>query len=79
MKCALCDYESSSLTDDDSEKEIERHTALEHSLSAIWLPSASQMLELHLKYNMPIDELMLKMREIRKKLSEENRQDYLRE
>jgi len=76
MRCSYCNYETGSLTADDSEKDLEGHVAIEHPLQAIWLPNIGAVLEMHLKYGVAIDDLLAKIREIRMKLSEENKKDY---
>ena len=76
MKCSYCDYETRSLSSDEVDVELEKHAVLEHPLTAMWLPSVRDLLDMHLKYDVAVDDLMLKMKEIRAKLSKENERNY---
>ncbi len=76
MKCSYCDYEARSLCSDDIDVELEKHTVLEHPLTAIWLPDVKYILEMHLKYDVAVDDIILKIKEIRAKLSKVNEGNY---
>lgn len=58
VKCNMCDFEYSGIDSDEGDTILERHKMEVHPESMVWSGLVTTIVELHHKYNAPIEQLV---------------------
>jgi len=79
MKCYYCEFETSSVSEQEANQELDAHLIKVHPDSCVSENQVLAILEFHCKYNFPIDTLISDFFDIRSKLSLEFKNRELKE